>query len=128
MSWTSYIDNLKAQGVGECGIFSLDGSPWAVSAGMKATQEEIGTIARQITSQKFDAGMQLMGFKYTMINSDQGSMTGKCRNNPKDDEKYLAYCAVGKTFIMIGATCGPSERSTSAAVEKLKDYLVGLGY
>jgi len=127
MSWTSYIDNLKAQGVGECGIFSLEGAPWAVSPGMKATPEEVKSIAGQIQSQNF-SGIQLMGFKYTMINSDSGSVTGKCRNNPKDDEKYLAYCALGKTFIMIGATCGPSERGTSAAVEKLKDYLVGVGY
>jgi len=127
MSWSSYVDNLQAQGVGECGIFSIDGTPWAVSTGMKATVEEVKSIAQQITSQNF-TGLQLMGFKYTMINSDAGSMTGKCRNNPKENEKYLTYCAIGKTFIMIGASCGPSERGTAAAVEKLKDYLMGLGY
>jgi len=126
-SWSSYIDNLKAQGVGECGIFSLDGAPWAVSSGMKASAEEVRNIANMIKSQNFEK-IKLMGFTYTMINSDTSSITGKCRDNPKDDEKYLAYCALGKTFIMIGATCGPAERGTSAAVEKLKDYLVGVGY
>jgi len=129
MSWTSYIDNLKAQGVQECGIFGHDGSTWAVSGGMKATQAEIASVVGGINGGSFPSGVMIGGLKYQMLNCDQGnSVTAKCSKAPSDDQKYLGYAALGKTFVMIGLQCGANERNVSAAVEKLKDYLAGSGY
>jgi len=127
MSWSSYIDNMKAQGVQEGGIFSHEGDEWATSANFKPSKDEVKKIVGYIKSQKFDE-INLAGSKYMFINSDSGTLTCKCTKAASDDKKYLVYCSLGKSFIMIGATAGAGERGQSVVVDKLKEYLSGVGY
>jgi len=127
MSWSSYIDNMKAQGVQEGGIFSHNGDAWATSANFQPTAEEVKKIVGYIQAQKFDE-IKLAGCKYMFINSDSGTLTCKCTKAPSDDKKYLVYCSLGKTFIMIGATAGAGERGQTKVVDNLKEYLGSVGY
>jgi len=129
MSWASYIDNLKGQGVQEAGIFGLDGNPWAVSPGMSASKDEVLAIIANINSNGFNGTMVMGGVKYIVNQCEKGnSVTSKVMVAPKEDQKYLSHSALGKSFIMIGMCCGPQERGATHIVEKLKEYLAGVGY
>ena len=42
MSWQGYVDSLMGSGkVQACGIYALDGSPWAYSAGFAVSHPSI---------------------------------------------------------------------------------------
>uniref|UniRef100_A0A0B7AK63 Profilin n=1 Tax=Arion vulgaris TaxID=1028688 RepID=A0A0B7AK63_9EUPU len=123
-AWDAYIQNMKTSGLHVCGIYGLEGSAWAQTPEIKASQQEIAAIVSGIHSQNFSNGVQIGGVRYTVIRYFSDTVTAKCRGAAKEEENYLVHAALAKTCIIIGGMCGPSERDTAKIVEDIRDYLV----
>lgn len=122
-AWDPYVQNMKSAGLGYGGIFGQDGAVWAQAPNMKATQQEVAALVSGIQSQNFPNGVHIGGVRYTVIRVDCDSVTAKCRGAAKEEENYLVHAALGKTCVIIGGMCGPSERDTIKIVEDIRDYL-----
>ncbi|PUU81250.1 profilin [Tuber borchii] len=130
MSWQSYVDtSLVGSGkLDAAAIFSVDGkSVWASSAGFVIKPEEIETLVRAYEGEKnltdlASTGFHIGGVKYFTIMSTGRSIYGK-------QGKAGIVCVKTKQAILVahyGETVQPGEAATT--VEKLADYLIGVGY
>jgi len=127
MSWQAYVDSsLVGSGtIDKAAIWSRVGdSAWATSAGFNAKPEEIGFLASGFDkpSNMFDHGFHVAGQKYFTIKADDRSIYGK-------QGTAGVLCVRTKQAILI-AHYPESVQPGSAVlvVEKLADYLLGLGY
>jgi len=127
-AWKPYVDHMLAAGIQIGGIYGQDGNVWAASPSMKATTQEVAAIVKGIRSQQFDDGVHVGGVRFTVVRIESDAVTAKCRNAAKEEEKYLLHCCLGKTCILIGGICGPSERDCTKKVEDLRDHLAASNY
>ncbi|XP_059171005.1 profilin-1-like [Physella acuta] len=127
-AWDAYITNMQASGLQICGIYGLEGGPWAQSPQMKASQQEVAAIVTGIQGQQFPNGITIGGLRYTVIRMLPDTVTAKCRGAEDTSANYLVHAALAKTCIIIGGMCGPSERDTTKLVEDIRDYLVKSNY
>ncbi|KAI5794456.1 hypothetical protein DFH27DRAFT_484944, partial [Peziza echinospora] len=111
--------------IDKAAIFSAAGdSVWAVSSGFSAKPEEIQHISKGFSNSGplFEKGVHISGEKYMCIKADDRSIYGK-----KGKE---GFCAVKTKQAIIVAhypeTTQPGEAAT--VIEKLADYLIGVGY
>jgi hypothetical protein len=123
-AWDAYIQNMQASGLKICGIYGLDGNPWAQTPEIKASQAEVAAIISGIQSQNFSNGVQIGGVRYTVIRFFPDTVTAKCRGAARDEENYLLHAALAKSCIIVGGMSGPTERDTAKIVEDIRDYLV----
>uniref|UniRef100_A0A0B7AVU5 Profilin n=1 Tax=Arion vulgaris TaxID=1028688 RepID=A0A0B7AVU5_9EUPU len=127
-AWDPYITNMQKSGLVPCGIYGLNGSLWAESPEIKATQQEVAAIVAGIQAQKFANGIHIGGQRYMVIRNTPDTVTAKCRGAPKDTENYLLHAALAKSCVVLGGICGPSERDATKIVEDFRDYLVTCNY
>jgi len=130
MSWQSYVDQtLVGSGKPDAAaIFSIDGkSVWASSAGFVIKPEEIETLVKAYGEDKqlqdlAGTGFHIGGVKYLTILSADRSIYGK-------QGKTGIVCVKTKQAILVahyGEAVQPGQAATT--VEKLADYLIGVGY
>eukprot|EP00730_Choanoeca_flexa_P005480 TRINITY_DN11956_c0_g10_i4.p1 TRINITY_DN11956_c0_g10~~TRINITY_DN11956_c0_g10_i4.p1 ORF type:complete len:148 (+),score=15.98 TRINITY_DN11956_c0_g10_i4:57-446(+) len=129
MSWQQYVDqSLLGTGmVSKAALHGLDGSPWATSAGFQVAPAEATTIVNALNADPTSlagTGIKLAGVKYMFIRAEPGrSVYGRKGGD--------AGCVVVKTnqALVIGVYEGGIQGgSCTSVVEKLADYLVGVGY
>lgn len=74
MSWQGYVDNLMGtKHMTACGIFGLDGSPWATSTGFPLSADNIKlAIAGVSDSSKLANGLSVGADRYILVRADQG--------------------------------------------------------
>eukprot|EP00050_Salpingoeca_kvevrii_P013931 m.31757 g.31757 ORF g.31757 m.31757 type:complete len:129 (+) comp5398_c1_seq1:131-517(+) len=128
MSWQAYIDSslLGTGQVSRAGIYGLDGSKWASSAGFEPAQSEIVALVKGMNdpSPFYGSGVRIAGTKYTFLRSEPGrSIYARLGSD--------AGCVVVKTTqaIIVGLyENGIPAGACTNVVEKLGDYLVQAGY
>merc|ERR1711991_191487 len=126
MSWQSYVDS-NMVGTGACthaAIIGLDGNTWATSAGFAVSPAEgKAMVAGFGNSQPLAAsGVKCAGIKYMFLRCDGRSLLGK---------KGTAgvHCVKTGKAVLIAIYDQPiTPGQCSVVVEKLADYLIGVGF
>jgi len=129
MSWQSYVDqSLVGSGkLDKAAIFSADGkSVWASSAGFVIKPDQVQILAKAYEEDKlpdlFGTGFHIAEVKYLTIKSADRSVYGK-------QGKAGIVCVKTKQAILIAHYDDPVQPGEAATtVEKLADYLIGVGY
>lgn len=126
MSWQSYVDS-NLVGTGACtaaAIIGLDGNTWATSAGFAVSPAEGKAIVAGFSnSQPLAAsGVKVANVKYMFLRCDGRSLLAK---------KGTAgiHCVKTGKAVLVAVYDQPITPSqTSVVVEKLADYLIGVGF
>jgi len=130
MSWQAYVDqSLVGTGhVDKAAIFNSEGnSVWAHTAGWQVSPQEMQTVVAAYKDtadpkKVWGTGLHIAGEKYVTLKADDRSLYGK-----KGKEGVMIVKT--KQAILIAhypETVQPGEAATT--VEKLGDYLIGVGY
>jgi len=126
MSWQAYVDTnlLGTKKVNQGAILGLDGNVWAKSSGLNITPAEGKLIVSGFSnnSQFQEKGLNVGGVKYMFLRAQDHSVIGK---------KGTGGVHISKTgkALVIGVYDQPILPSeTAIVVEKLADYLIGVGY
>ncbi|KAF1826042.1 profilin II [Dissoconium aciculare CBS 342.82] len=130
MSWQEYVDTgLVATGsIDKAAIFNSEGdSVWATSAGFVVSPAEMKEVVSAYKDkgdikQVQSSGIHIAGERFVVLKADDRSIYGK-----KGKEGVLI---VKTTQAIIVSHYGESAQPGAAAnvVEKLADYLIGVGY
>ncbi|KAK5052634.1 hypothetical protein LTR84_002499 [Exophiala bonariae] len=127
MSWQAYVDTslIGTGDVDQAAIFNSEGtSVWATSTNFNVTPQELKDIvagfkdAEKVQS----SGVHVAGVKYMTIKADDSSIYGK-----KGREGVIIRKT--KQALLVAhypATVQPGTATNT--VEKLGDYLIGVGY
>ena len=126
MSWQAYPDNLIATGkLDKAALYSRAGDLlWAQSNGLQLEANEITEIARGFDdpSNLQAHGLHVLQQKYFLLRADDRSIYGK-------HEAEGIICVRTKQAILIAHyPSGVVAGDATTVVEKLADYLIGLGY
>jgi len=129
MSWQAYIDSsLVGTGcVDKAAIFDVTGkSVWAASADFTPVPEEIQSVIASFAEQEpkkiWGTGFKIEGEKYVTIKAEDRSVYGK-----KGKEGVLIVKTIQALLVAhYPETVQPGQ--TTVVVEKLADYLIGVGY
>ncbi|KAF9975604.1 profilin, required for normal timing of actin polymerization in response to thermal stress [Actinomortierella ambigua] len=127
MSWQAYVDdNLVGTGkVSKAGIYGLDGTKWAASAGYNPSAEEINAIIAGISepSNLYANGVYLENTKHVVLRTVPG------------ESVYIRKDNTGATIVKTNQAVliGHFDENTqpgqsTVVVEGLADYLKGTGY
>jgi profilin len=127
MSWQSYVDtSLLATGkIDQAAIFSAAGdSVWAASPNIKVEPSEVQTLISGFKNSEplHASGIHISKVKYFCIHAEDRSIYGK-----KGKEGIVVVKT--KQAILVAhypETVQPGEAAT--VVERLADYLIGVGY
>ncbi|KAL2038689.1 hypothetical protein N7G274_008447 [Stereocaulon virgatum] len=129
MSWQAYIDTslVGSRNVDKAAIFNVEGtSVWASSPNFKLEPAEIKAVLASYAEKEpkpiFETGFKVAGEKYFTLKADDRSVYGK-----KGREGMI----IVKTKQALLIAHYPEDVQPGAAsltVEKLGDYLIGLGY
>ncbi|KAH7165552.1 profilin [Dactylonectria macrodidyma] len=131
MSWQAYVDtSLIATGhVDQAAIISVAGdSVWATSSGLTLQPAEMKAIAAIVTGdtaakdKAFADGLYIGGTRFVMARAEDRSIYARSGRNG---------VAIAKTTqAIVVAHHGEAQvaGSTTATVEALADYLIGVGY
>jgi len=130
MSWDAYVDNLTAQGCASAGLFDISsGAAWhsaQCANGIAANADEMSKIIAGIKGGILDGGSCKMGgVKFSQLRVVPGE-SALVKNN--DGEKPIAFILFSTRCIVVATMIGAGERNVVGIVEKMKDYLAGLGY
>lgn len=127
MSWQAYVDTslIGTGDVDQAAIFNSEGtSVWATSASFNVTPQELKDIvagfkdAEKVQS----SGVHVAGVKYMTIKADDSSIYGK-----KGREGVIIRKTKQALLVVhYPATVQPGTATNT--VEKLGDYLIGVGY
>jgi len=127
MSWQAYVDtSLVGTGdVDKAAIFNSEGnSVWATTPGFQVTPHEMGEVAAcyKDSGKAFASGFHIAGIKYLTIKADDRSLYGK--------QGKVGIIIVKTKQAMLIAHHPETVQAGVAAntVEKLGDYLIGVGY
>mmetsp|Transcript_48519 Transcript_48519/g.67427 ORF Transcript_48519/g.67427 Transcript_48519/m.67427 type:complete len:132 (-) Transcript_48519:56-451(-) len=131
MSWQAYVDNnlVGTKACKSAALVGLDGNTWATSAGFAVSPAEAKAIiagfgppgsAGQAALQA--KGMHCGGVKYMFLRADDRSMMGK------KGTAGLHCTKTGKAVIIALYDQPITAGQCSVVVEKLADYLIGVGY
>jgi len=130
MSWQEYVDNglVGTGNLDKAAIFNSEGdSVWATSAGFVVSPAEIKEIVgaykdKADVKQVQSSGLHIAGEKYVVLRADDRSIYGK---------KGREGVVIVKTMQALIVSHYPESVQPGAAanvVEKLADYLIGVGY
>lgn len=128
MSWQAYIDSslLGSGHLDKAAILSGDGSStWATAAGFQVSPEEGKALAKTLggdTNAAYAEGFHIGTERYVVTKAEDRSLYGR-------KGKEGAVVVKTKQAIVIGHY-GEQHVAGNAAnvVERLADYLIGLGY
>jgi len=126
MSWQGYVDSMKQGEVEKGGVYGLDGSAWHdvnQPHSIKASQAEVVNIITKIRAGPGIGSLMVENMPYSEINVSQDDFAlVKTKGGPAED-KGLCYCAIGKSFIMIGFKKGAGERDVVKVLDSLRDHV-----
>merc|ERR1712065_107878 len=112
MSWQSYVDS-NLVGTGACNhaaIIGHDGNTWATSAGFANSQPLAAS------------GVKVAGVKYMFLRCDGRTILGKKGTSG-------VHCVkTGKAVLVVVYDQPITAGQCSVVVEKLADYLIGVGF
>jgi len=127
MSWQAYVDtSLVSTGyVDKAAIFNSEGnSVWASSPGFTISPQEMAEVIAcyKDNTKAFGSGFYIAGVKYVTIKADDRSLYGK--------QGKVGILVVKTKQAMLIAHYPETVQAGVAAttVEKLADYLIGVGY
>ncbi|KAF9168422.1 profilin, required for normal timing of actin polymerization in response to thermal stress [Actinomortierella ambigua] len=127
MSWQAYVDdNLVGTGkVSKAGIYGLDGTKWASSAGYEPSGEEVKALIAGIKdpSTLYANGVYLEGTKHVVLRTTPGESVYVRKDNTGATVVMTNQCILVGHFDE-NTQPGPS----TVVVEGLADYLKGVGY
>lgn len=127
MSWDAYCQTLTGTGnVAACGIYGLDGSPWAQSPGLSLPTSEVTTLLKGLAdnSALSAGGVKTNGKKYFFL-------------RPSEDGNgfYFKKGNAGGLFVKMNTSVliafyeeGMQPGACNVQTEKIADYLRGSGY
>lgn len=126
MSWNDYVNGLTAtEKIDKAAIFSSSGDClWAETGGFKITIQESEAISEACADPtEFQAvGFHVEGLKYFLLRAEDRSLYGKL------DETGIVVVKTKETMIVAHYPSGVQPQEATALVEKLADYLIGVGY
>lgn len=126
MSWNAYTDSLKSTGkIDKAAIYSVAGdSLWAESGGFQIAPQEIQSIvgAYSDPSELQASGLRIEGQKYFLLKVDERSVYGKL------DDTGIVAVKTKQAIVVAHYPSGVQAVEATAVVEKLADYLIGVGY
>jgi len=130
MSWDAYVDNMVAQGCASGGLFDINGgTAWhsaATNKGITADAAEMKMIIDSIKGGSFATGSCKMGgVKFSLLRLVPGE-SALVKNN--DGDKPICYVLLSKQCVVVATMTGPGERGVVGVVDKLVEYLAGMGY
>jgi len=127
MSWQAYVDTslVGTHDVDKAAIFNIDGnSVWATSPGFTISPPEMHEVIAcyKDNAKAFSSGFHIAGTKYLTIKADDRSLYGK--------QGKVGIIIVKTKQAMLIAHHPETVQAGVAAntVEKLADYLIGVGY
>eukprot|EP01091_Cochliopodium_minus_P016207 TRINITY_DN59_c0_g1_i1.p1 TRINITY_DN59_c0_g1~~TRINITY_DN59_c0_g1_i1.p1 ORF type:complete len:127 (-),score=46.61 TRINITY_DN59_c0_g1_i1:66-446(-) len=126
MSWQTYVDTnlVGTKKITQGAIIGHDGSVWSKSGNLNLTPQEGKNIAAGFGNNSLfqSGGIVLGGAKYMFLRSQDHTVIGK------KGQGGVHISKTGKAII-IGIYEAPTIPSEAAiVVEKLADYLIGVGY
>lgn len=125
MSWQPYVDQLTSSGaIKSAALIGVAGGVWATSPGFNLTAAEISALVGGFSNPSAiqASGFSLSGSKYMTIRADDQLLIGKKGGGGVSISK-------GKQAIIIGTyEEGTQPGTANSTVEKLADYLRGIGY
>ena len=126
MSWQQYVDSnlVGTKKVSQGAIFGLDGSVWAKSSTLNTNANEGKAIANGFGNPNGFAatGIVVGGVKYMFLRAQDNVVIGKKGQSGVHIAKTVKAIIVG----IYDQPIVPSE--TAVVVEKLADYLKGVGF
>lgn len=126
MSWNAYSDSLVSTGkIDKAAIYSAAGdSLWAQSGGFQIAQLEITAIAQSYADplQLQAHGLHLEGQKYFLLRADERSVYAK------QDDTGIVAVKTKQAIVVAHYPPGIQAPEATSVVEKLADYLIGVGY
>ncbi|KAL2046675.1 hypothetical protein ABVK25_011647 [Lepraria finkii] len=129
MSWQAYIDtSLVGSGdVDKAAIFNVEGtSVWASSPDFKVEPAEVQDVLasyKQTEPKKiFETGFKIAGDKYFTLKADDRSVYGK------KGREGMIIVKTKQALLLAHYPETVQPGSASLTVEKLGDYLIGVGY
>lgn len=126
MSWNAYTDSLKSTGkIDKAALYSAAGdSLWAESGGFQIAPQEIQSIAGAYADPlNLQAhGLHIEGQKYFLLKADERSVYGKL------DDTGIVAVKTKQAIVIAHYPSGVQPQEATAVVEKLADYLIGVGY
>jgi len=129
MSWQAYVDDTLcgSKRIDEACIAGHDGVIWATTGGLGAQPDQLKKLVQAmdncdpITTNGFSIG----DLKYVYLSS----IPGKVIRGKAKGQKSGVHIALTKQAIIIGRYSEPVTGGEAAGiVEKLGDYLTGVGY
>ncbi|PKS08956.1 hypothetical protein jhhlp_003569 [Lomentospora prolificans] len=128
MSWQAYIDDtlLKSGHLDKAAIIAGDGaSTWATATGFQVSASEGQALSKVLGGDNatvFSDGFHVGGERYVATKAEDRSLYGR-------QGRSGVVVVKTKQAIIIGHY-GPDHQAGNAAnvVEKLADYLIGVGY
>ncbi|CAI5756992.1 unnamed protein product [Candida verbasci] len=126
MSWQAYTDNLIAGNkLDKAALYSRNGdSLWAQSGQFQLDNKEISEIAKGFDdpSNLQAHGLYAQQQKYFLLRNDDRSLYGK------HEAEGLICVRTKQTILIAHYPSGVQPGEATTIVEKLADYLIGVGY
>ncbi|TCD68130.1 profilin, required for normal timing of actin polymerization in response to thermal stress [Steccherinum ochraceum] len=126
MSWQAYVDDslIGTGKVNKAAIIGLAGGVWASSPGYTLSAQEQSAIVQAFhdSGAATASGVRLAGQKFFVLQANDRSIYGK---------KQADGCVLVKTkqAVLVTEYTAPTQQVESTViVEKLADYLIGVGY
>jgi profilin len=125
MSWDSYTQTLTSGGAAKsAAIIGLEGGVWAASPGLTISADEIKTLVSGFSNASVfqQGGVVVGGQKYMYLQSDETQIQGK------KGATGVSVAKAGKCLIIGIYGDGQQPGNCRSNVERIRDYLVGVGY
>jgi len=125
MSWDSYRDTITNSGAAvKAAVVGLEGGVWSSTPGLNVTPEEIKVLISGLSNPAtFQSNGVVIGQeKYMYLQSDDSQIQGK------KGAKGISVAKAGKCLIIGVYADGQQPGNCRQQVERIRDYLVGVGY
>jgi len=130
MSWQAYVDSslVGSGNVDKAAIVSAAGdSVWAQSTGFTISPTEMKTIVAALgggaaTDKIWGEGVHITGEKYVVTKAEDRSIYGR------KGREGIVICKTTQAILVAHYGENVVAGNAATTVEKLADYLVGLGY
>ena len=126
MSWQQYVDSnlVGTKACKHAALVGLDGNTWATSAGFQVSQADAKAIIAGFSNPGGlqASGIKANGVKYMFLRADDRSLMGK------KGTAGIHCTKTGKAVIIAVYDQPITAGQCSVVVEKLADYLIGVGY
>ncbi|CZR63898.1 probable profilin [Phialocephala subalpina] len=130
MSWQAYVDSslVGSQQISKGAIYSAAGdSKWAATPGFELSAAEAKTIATELANPKTDSkvwsdGIHVAGVRYVVTKLEDRSLYGR------QGKEGIVIVKTTQAILIGHYPENVQAGNAAVVVEKLADYLVGLGY